>query len=309
MAAKPIHEVFRKRAQRIGLVLQHRIGRFRNWHPNEPMRAFVHSGSGGTSLVQFQRVSDAGCWIEFGLVTAAGTSGTTYGPETILKAEDLGAVSAHYDNTHGFKPIELSFRDLFAKTDTKEKEASGGTSTKITIEAEEGIEGFGSVKESLEEEVHAEFAEREGSEVTNEREGEEATIIPVGKSARVTLTRQRADTELEVTSHADFTFNLKAGSHDHRWNHGWKSGGPPHKANWDSWQDFVDAVQGDAPDNICLAESFKHHRVPHRYRDVLDELAGEVRYKVRFEGKIIRDYTVQGYNADGSDYNLDQDDA
>ena len=305
MAAKPIHEVFRARAQRIGFVMRNRIGRFHGWNPKgEPMRVFLHDLGGGSQLVQFQRASDPRCYIEFGNVTAAGTANTRYGPETILKAEDLGAVSAHYDNTSGFKPIELSFRDLFSKVDTKESEKSGGESTKLTLEAEEGIEGFGSVKESLEQEIHLEFAESESSETTNEREGEEATIVPVGKLAKVLLTRKRADTELEVTSNADFTFSLKVGSHDPRWNHGWKKGGAPHKAYWETWQDFADVIRGEAPDNYDLADSFRRHPARHYDLDVLDPLNSEVRYKVKFEGKIIREYTVKGFNADGTPYNL-----
>ena len=142
MKAKPIHEVFAKRADRIGVVLSSRILHFHGWRPGEPVNVYVNEEPGG-SLVQFQRQSDLNCYIEFTNVTSAGTANTRYGDETILKAEDLGAVSTRYDNTSGFKPIELDFRDLFAKTDTKEKEASGGTSTKIAIEAEESIAGFG----------------------------------------------------------------------------------------------------------------------------------------------------------------------
>ena len=293
MPAKPIHEVFRPRAQRIGFVLRNRIGRFRGWNPKgEPMDAFVHDGDGDSKLVQFRRRSDPRCWIEFGSVTADGTANTRYGPETILKAEDLGATSETYRN-HGFKPVEIDFSDLFGKTDTKETDKSVGSSTKITIEAEEGIEGFGSVKESVEQEIHAEFAESESSEVKNERGGEEATTVPVGKAVHVTETRKRADTELEVFSDAQFTFNLKAGSHDPRWNHGWKRGGPPHKATWDTWQDFVDVIRGDAADNIDLAENFQRHPAHHYDLSVLDPLDGRVRYTVRFEGKIIKTYDVE----------------
>ena len=262
----------------------------------------VHDLDGGAKLIQFQRVSDHRCIIEFGNVTADGTANTRYGKETILKAEDLGAVSADYDNTHGFRDIELEFRDLFSKEDSKETDKSGGTSTKITLEAEEGIEGFGSLKESLEQEVHTEFAEREGSKTTNEREGEEATICPVGKKVVIQEFRKRADTELEVTSDAQFTFNLKAGSHDPRFNHGWKRGGPPHKATWETWQDFVDVIKGEAPDNIDLAENFKRHPAHHYDLSVLDPLDGEVRFKIRFEGKIIKSYGVEGFNADGTPF-------
>ena len=291
--AKPIHEVFRARAQRIGFVLRNRIGRFRDWNPSrEPMDAFVHDGDGDSKLIQFRRRSDVRCYIEFGNVTSAGTINTTYGKETILKAVDLGAVAETYHN-HGDKPVEVSFRDLFGKTDTKATDKSAGTSTKITIEAEEGIEGFGSVKESVEQEIHAEFSESESSEVQNEREGEEGTIVPAGHSVRITETRKRADTELAVESDAEFAFNLKCGSHDPRWNHGWKKGGPPHKATWPTWQDFVDVIRGDAADNIDLARNFERHPAHHYDLSVLDPLDGRVRYTVRFEGKIIKDYDVE----------------
>ena len=216
MSARPIHEVFRQRAQRIGFVLKNRIGRFHGWNPKgEPMNVQVHDVGGGAKLIQFQRKSDHRCIIEFGNVVADGTANTRYGkPKRSSRPKTSGAVRADYDNTHGFRDIELEFRDLFAKEDSKETEKSGGTSTKITLEAEENVEGFASFKESIEEEVHAEFAEREGSKTTNEREGEEATICPVGKKVVIQEFRKRADTELEVTSDAQFTFNLKAGSHD-----------------------------------------------------------------------------------------------
>ena len=301
MNAKPIHEVFRQRAQRIGFVLKNRIGRFHGWNPHgEPMRVEVHDAKGGGKTIQFQRRSDPRCFIEFGNVTAAGTANTRYGPETILKAEDLGAVSEVVDNRTGYKEIEVSFSDLFSKTDTKETEKSGGTSTKLTVEAESGIEGFGSVKASVEQEVHAEFAESQGSEVKNEVGGEEGTGVPIGKRIQVTQTRKRADTELVVFSDALFSFNLKAGSHDPRWNHGWKKGGPPHKATWSSWQDFVDVIKGEAADNIDLSENFQKHPAHHYDLSVLDPLDGEVRYKIKFEGKIIKNYTVHGVLNDGT---------
>ena len=294
MSARPIHKVFEQRAQRIGLVLSTRLDRFKNWNPHghEPLNPIVHDDHNGI-LLQYQRVSDAGCWIEFGSVQAAGTAHTVYGAETILNAVDLGAVEETISNLHGLAPIDVSFRDLFASTDTKETEKSGGTSTKIHIEAEEGIEGFGSIKESIEQEVHAEFSERSSSETTNEREGHESTTVPVGSRVRILETRRRVDSEVTVTSDGAFTFNLRAGGHDHRWNHGWKKGRPWHHSEWSSWQDFVDLVNGDAPSNTDLYTSFLHHHVPHAWKNVLDPLNSRVRYKVRFEGKIIKTYTVE----------------
>ena len=231
---------------------------------------------------------------------AAGTANTRYGAETILKAQDLGALTEMVDNRTGFKPIEVDFSDLFSKTDTKEDTKGGGTSTKISIDASEGIEGFGSIKESITQEVHAEFSEREGSSVTNQLGGDEGTIVPVGKRIQVTETRKRADTQIEVFSDALFGSSVKAGSHDPRWNHGWKKGGPPHKAYWQTWQDFVDALKGEAADNIDLAEDFRRHPVHHYDLNVLNPLDGRVHYTVRFEGKIIKDYAVHGVLNDGT---------
>ena len=233
-------------------------------------------------------------------MTAAGTANTRYGPETILKAQDLGGTSLMVDARTAPKPIDVDFNELFSKTDTKEKSKSGGTSTKISLDASEGIEGFGSIKESITQEVHAEFAESEGSSVTNTRGGDEGTIVPVGHRVQITETRKRADTQLVVYSDALFGFSLKVGSHDPRWNHGWKKGGPPHKASWQTWQDFCDALKGEAADNIDLARSFREHPAHHYNLSVLNPLEGQVRYTVRFEGKIIKDYSVKGVLNDGT---------
>ena len=193
----------------------------------------------------------------------------------------------------GLRPIDVDFHDLFSKEDHKSTSKSAGTSTKITVSAEEGIEGVGSISESIEQEVHAEFAEESGSSTTNTREGDESTVIPVGVSERIYEDRKRADTELEVTSHASFSFILRAGQHDHRWNHGWRGHGGHDNCRWDTWQDFEDAVRGVAPDNVDLAYSFRRRPAHHYDLDVLLPLSGEVRYKVRFEGKIIKAYRVQ----------------
>ena len=301
MSARPIHEVFRPRAQRVGFVLKNRLGRFAGWNPHgEPMNVYVRDVGGGAKLIQFQRRSDPRCYIEFGNVTAAGTANTRYGPETILKAQDLGAEQETVDNRSGSREVPVDFSDLFSKTDTKETEKSGGTSVKLTVEAESGVEGFGSIKAALESEVHAEFAESEGTEVTNDRGGDEATIVPAGQRELITETRKRADTELEVFSDAQFTHSLKCGSHDPRPNHGWKRGGPPHKASWATWQDFEDVIRGDAADNVDLARNFQVHPAHHYDLSVLDPLAGEVKYRVRFEGKITKAYRVQRVLNDGT---------
>ena len=297
---RSVPEVFDKRARGVCHALQDRVPRFAGCQGQEKLIPRLYPVDGGLMLLQFYRSSDIGAVIEFGNVTAAGTANTRYGPETILKAEDLGAVSIMVDNRGGYKDIEVNFRDLFAKTDSQEKETSGGTSTKLTLEAEESIAGFGSVKQSLEQEVHAEFAESEGSEVTNEREGEEATTVPAGKRVQIVETRRRVDSEIEVTSNARFTHQLHVGWHDHRWNHGWRGHRGRDNFAWKSWSEFEEVLNGHAPSNYALAESFAKHRLRHADRWVFDALEGEVKFKVRFEGKIIKEYTVHGVLNDGS---------
>ena len=300
--AKPIQVVFRKRADRIGVTMASRLPIFANWRPGEPCREFVHNVSGGLILLQYQRISVPGCWIEFGNVAPSGTANTRYGPETLLKAEDLGSVSTIFYNKHGVKPIEITYRDLFAKTDSKETTQSEGESTKISIEATQTIEGFAEFKESVEQDVHSEFSEVQGTQITNELEGEEGTIVPVGVDLQVTETRQRADTQLEAFSDAQFSFNLKVGYHDHRWNHGWHKG----TASWATWQEFEDVIKGDAADNIDLAGSFKRHRPPHYDLAVLDPLDGQVKFSVKFEGKIIKTYTPLPIDGTGTLYDRDK---
>ena len=298
--ARPIHEVFNKRARGVGHVLRDRVPRFHGFKGQEKLVPRVYDQDGGSMLIQFYRENDIGAVIEFGNVTAAGTANTRYGPETILKAQDLGAVSEMVDNRTGYKPIEVDFNDLFSKTDTKEDTKSGGTSTKITLDASESIAGFGSIKESIAEEVHAEFAEREGTTTKNERSGGEGTIVPVGKRVQIIMTRKRVDSELEVTSNAMFTHQLHVGQHDHRWNHGWKGHRTRDNFFWDTWEQFVDVVKGEAPSNYELGMSFMKHPASHADLWVLDALEGEVKYKVKFEGKIIKEFAVHGVLNDGS---------
>ena len=46
--------------------------------------------------------------------------------------------------------------------------------------------------------------------------------------------------------------------------------------------------------------SFMHHHAAHADLWVLDELEGEVKYKARIEGKIIKSFAVQRVLNDGS---------
>ena len=112
------------------------------------------------------------------------------------------------------------------------------------------MEGVASFKEAIETEAHAEFSETEGTETSQEQEGEEGTTVHAGKRARITETRQRADGEVEITANGHFVVSkIAAGEH---------SGGKfvgGHNGYWDSLADLLDAVTGDAPSNVHLADS------------------------------------------------------
>ena len=53
------------------------------------------------------------------------------------------------------------------------------------------------------------------------------------------------------------------------------------RRTWGTWEEFVDAIRGDAPDNINLATAFKSHPARHSELNVIDPLDGQVRYTVQ----------------------------
>ena len=109
------------------------------------------------------------------------------------------------------------------------------------------------------------------------------------------------DSELEVTSNAQFSHQLHVGQHDHRWNHGWRGHHGRNHFQWDSWEEFVDVIKGEAPSNLDLATSFMRHPAAHADLWVLDGLAGEVRYKVQLRGQDHQvEFTVHGVLNDGT---------
>ena len=282
MSSRPLYKVFEQRAQGIGHILRDRgIWRMTGFAANEAMHDYQYNNDDGSVTLAFTRKSDGKGRIEFRNVKASGLSEVNFGEETVLKSEFLGSNEEIVDNRTGTGEIEVSFRDLFAKSDEKSKETSksAGTSVSVTVSASESIEGVADFEESVTAEAHAEYSESESSttSTSKEEEGEESTTVPVGKRVRITENRSRADTQQEVTARGDFTFGIAAGKH---------SGGKfvgGHNGYWDSWSDFCDAVRGEAPDNICLAESFKHRHPWHNGPVGAEpaELRGEVQRQVR----------------------------
>lgn len=293
MASKPLFEVFLPRARGIGHILRGRVYRMDGFAANEPLTVDLLSESDGTPALLFRRKSDGHGVIRIGEIMPDGLAKVLFGEEHIHKSEQIGSTEEIVDNRHGVAPIDITFRDLFSKTDSESTTQSEGGSVKLTIEAEEDIEvpgvGGGSLKESLETEAHTEFEESSGSSTTREDEGGESTTVPVGKRVRVTETRARADGDIDVTAEGRFKYKIAAGKH---------SGGRfvgGHNGYWDSFEDFSDVVRGEAPDNWDLAPSFKEHAARHADLWALDPLVASVRYKVTFEGRVLRAYSVEQF--------------
>ena len=253
----------------------------------------VQDGSGDDITLGFTRKSDGDARIELTHIKPGSVADVHFGEETILKSEQIGSNEETVDNRKGVAEVEVKFSDLFSQTDAQEKskEASAGTSVSVSVESEQDIEGVASFKESVTAEAHAEVSESESSSSSTTRDegGEESTTVPKGKRIRVTETRARANGQIPVTAYGTFTHGIAAGKHVG----GKYTGG--HNAYWDSWQDFCDAVRGEAPDNIALARSFKDRHPWHADLWALDELNVEVKYRVTFEGRIMRTYTVEEF--------------
>ena len=296
---KPLHEVFMKRARGVAQACGNRVSRFPAIRPDEPVKVTMNS-AGNRLNFYFTNHHDA-C-VEFSEIKPDGLANVVFGDEHVLNSTQLGSISEEIDNRNGVGDVEVNFRDLFAEKETSESTHSEGGSVKTSIESEQSIEGVASFKESVEVEAHAEISESQGSETDKESEGSEGTTVPgpifdpdtgemkaPGKRVRITETRTRADVEVEVSAQGKFNHVTKIGLHSGgHFKHG-------HYAQWNTFQDFRDVVQGRAPSNWSLADSFRKTPLMDSLKWVLDELSAAVRYKVKWEGRIVRTYDPEQF--------------
>ena len=187
MSSRPLYKVFEQRARGIGHILRDRgIYRMVGFRADEAMHDYQFNNDDGSVTLAFVRESDGRARIEFQNVKPSGLSEVNFGEETVLKSEFLGSNEEIVDNRSGTGDIEVSFRDLFAKSDEKSKETSksAGTSVSVTVSASESIEGVADFEESVTAEAHAEYSESESSttSTSKEEEGEESTTVPVGEA-------------------------------------------------------------------------------------------------------------------------------
>ena len=300
MKATPIHEVFSHRAQGLMHLLRFYITELGGFRVGEKMTVDLIPGQqGGGPTLRFWRAKWVDAWgstrhpyVEFGNIQPTNPRNVLFGPETLTKSEGIGSNEQTVRND-GFAPIHIDLKDLFSQDEGEESstEKSAGSSITINIESEQSIEGFAKFKESIGVEAHAEFAESQSRSKSTSHgvEGEEDTDVPVGGCIIVTESRSRADTVQEVTADAGFTHTVSVGrfAPHVKSNHKWWS------VTWDSWEEFLDVVNGDAPDNAPMADAFKEHPIQRADRWALAEIDSPLRYKVKYEGKIIRNYNVR----------------
>ena len=291
-AEKQPHQVFEPLATLLAFLVRGRVWRMDGVHSGERFDPiYSYPQADGSTKLLYHRRSDGHGVVEF-TVAPGETSDIVFGKEHITHSEELPSNEEIVDARHHAADVEVNFRDLFGETKSSETTDSAGGSLETTVEAEESVEGVASFKESVTAEVHAEFSRTEGHEESSEQEGETATTVKAGTRARIIQTRTRQDGEVEITANGLFTVsNIIIGKH---------SGGKfvgGHNAYWASLQDAIDALTGQAPSNIDLAESFKHHPVGHDDRWALGHLeqANRValRFKAKYEGRLVKRYTVE----------------
>ena len=293
---RPIHEVFLRRVHGIGHIVRGRVWRMDGFAANEKLRAELQTNDDGSITLIYTRESDAHSRMEIRNIQASGLSAIHFGEETLKNPETLGSNVEIVDNRKGVGDVPVSFRDLFSKSHGKEHtdEKSAGTSVSVEVTASQSIEGVAGFEEKVSAEAHAEISESdtETEETSQEFEGEEGTTVPVGKRVRITETRTRADVIQDVTARGDFNFGIRLGKFKHG---GWQGGRDRGWVDWDSWQQFCDVIRGDAPDNWSLARSFKEHSAYHADLWALDPLDSEVKYVVKFTGRVMRSYVVEQF--------------
>ena len=292
--SEKLFDVFNKRARGIGHLLRNApVPGMSGFSAHEALSVTQTSADPPTLIYGRKHSTRAhhSQLVVFEHVTANGVEGITFGPQTVLKSEDLGSISEIVDNRKNSEPQTVKYRDLFGKAEAKEKssEKSAGTSVSVTISAKQSVEGVAEFDESMTAEAHAEVSESESSsqETSSEDESEHELGVAPGKRVRVTMDRKKADVVQTAKANGKFTHTVAVvettGGH-------WK-----HLVRWDTWQQFKDCLNGDAPDNWPLAEYFKAHKPAHADLWALADLNVPLEYDVKFEGRIVRSFTVEEF--------------
>ena len=270
--------------------MRDRVWRTAGFASNELLTVELLDGPKPT--LRYRRTSDGDSCIEIGEITPTGLANVLWGEERTLKSEQIGSTSQIVDNRNGVAPIPVKLADQFAKTDSQSESEKTGVSVSVTVKASQKIGGVASFEESITAAANHEISETHGSSVTHSESGEEHTVVPVGKRVRITETRSRSDVEIPVTAVGQFNHTLGIGKHS---GGHWKGGAGRGYGWWKSWEDFVECVKGDAPDNRDFATSLREHPPWHTDLWALNPLDAAVCYTVTWEGRMMRTYTVDQF--------------
>ena len=189
-------------------------------------------------------------------------------------------------------PSASSSADVFAETHSSSSSSKTGVSVSVTVKASQNIQGVASFEESITAAANREVSESEGSSSTRSDTADEATTIPAGKRVRITETRTRSDVDIPVTAQGTFTHTLGIGKHS---GGDWKGKSGEGHGWWSSWEDFVQCVDGQAPDNWDFATSLREHPPWHADRWALNPIDGAVAYEVSWQGRVVRTYAVEEF--------------
>ena len=247
---------------------------------------------GPNPTLRYRRASDTDLCIEIGEITPTGLANVVWGEERTLKSEQIGSTSQVVDNRNGVAPIPVKLADQFSKTDSESQSEKTGISVSVTVKASQKIGGVASFEESITAAANREISETHGESATHSESGEEQTVVPVGARVRITETRARSDVEIPVTAVGQFNHTLGIGKHS---GGDWKGGAGRGYGWWGSWQDFVECVKGDAPDNWDFATSLREHPPWQADLWALNTINAAVAYVVTFNGRVDRTYTVNKF--------------
>ena len=287
MADLTLYEVFLRRAQGVGHLMRSRVWRMDGFGSGEPLS--VELIPGDTPTIRYRRESDSDACIEIGQITPLALSDVHWGEERVLRSEQIGSTEQTIDNRYGPATVSVKFADVFAQTHTSSSSSKTGVSVSVTVKSSQKIEGVASFDESITAAANREVSESEGSSSTRSVTGDESTSVPAGKRVRITETRTRSDVEIPVTALGSFNHTLGIGKHS---GGDWKGRGGEGHGWWSSWDDFVQCVDGDAPDNWDFATSLREHPPWHADLWALDPINAAVAYVVTWEGRVVRTYTV-----------------
>ena len=184
--------------------------------------------------------------------------GMKWGDPRILDRKPLGSFTTNVNNSTGTEPLPQTFSRSKEEISSESDTAGGSVSVSVKTSAELGGDVYGGkvgveVENSLQASYSKEFL---NSKAITEGYSTDLIAGP-GEKCKFIVNLYRQDTRTSCQSFAKMTFGIILGKHkSHRWqgkkNKNW--------ANWGNVDQFIEAFEGRAPDNVPLAGAFRSYR-------------------------------------------------